>query len=147
MKAKPIFAKAESVIEQFESELEAETVELSVLESGKCTDIEDVCANAIPHFDVRSEMGHEEDAAIKALVLDHAEPFVERTEQDERRLISKVSAHIVSRGVVPVLVQQLEGSANIIIPSFGEVASGKVGKVHEVNVVHFGKQTEAGPIA
>ena len=96
MKAKQIFAKAKSVVEKFESKLEAEAIKLSVLESGKCTDIEYVCANAIPHFDVRSEMGHEEDAGIKPLVLDPTEPFVERTAQDEGRLISKVAPYIVS---------------------------------------------------
>ena len=134
-------------MEKFERELKSYGIELAIDAAYEDTRIEHMGTDAIAQFYVRIEMWHEEQASVETLLLDHTQQAVQGAQEDERRLVYHMASPVLARRVVPSSIQELESTSYFVVPSFREVASLKVGKVHEVDIVHFGKQTETGTIA
>ena len=93
-----------------------------------------MCTDAVTQLHVRIQVRHEEHTTIEALLLNHPQPSVQRTQKDERRFVSDMSPPILTRGVVPLSVQQLEGATDFIVPIFRNVASLEVHEIHEIDI-------------
>ena len=136
-----------SIVEQFERELESHGIEFSIHAADESADIEDMRTDAITQLDLRFQVRHKQNASIQTLVLNHAQPSVQGTQQDKRRLIGDMASPIPTGGVEPLPVQKLEGTSYFIVPSFRDIAPAEIDIIDKVNVVHFGKQSESGTIA
>lgn len=62
-------------VEKFECKFAAYPTELPVLAAHEDSEIKDVCAYAISHFQIRLEMGHGEGAHVNTLILHVAGVF------------------------------------------------------------------------
>ena len=134
-------------MEKFERELESHGIELAIDATHKDTSIEHMGTDAITQLHVRIEVWHEEQASVETLLLDHTQQAVQRAQEDERRLVHHMASPVLAWRVVPSSIQELEGTSYFVVPSFGQVASLEVGKIHEVDIIHFCKQSETGTIA
>ena len=135
------------IIEEFKSELESNGIELSVDCTDECAHIEDMCADAITQFYIRFQAWHIQYAGVQALLLNHAQEAVERTKKDERRLVGYMASPILTRGVEPVSVEQLECTADFVVPSFRNVPAREVNEINKIHIVHLGKHTASQTVA
>ena len=71
------------IIEKFERKLESYGVKFPVDGAYKDTGIEDMGADAISQLHIRIEVRHKEYAPIQSFLLNHPQPTVEGTQQDE----------------------------------------------------------------
>ena len=134
-------------MEKFERELKSYGIELAIDAAYEDTRIEHMGTDAIAQFYVRIEMWHEEQASVETLLLDHTQQAVQGAQENERWFVHHMTSQVLARRVVPSSIQKLEGTSYFIVPSFGQVASLEVGKIHKVDIIHFCKQSETGTIA
>ena len=93
-KAFYFFANLKSIIKQLESELESYGIKFTIDRAHKYTHIEYMCTNTITYFQIRIEVRHKENTAIKSFLLNHSQPTIKGTKEYERRLVSCIGPPI-----------------------------------------------------
>ena len=95
------YYKEKLSVEQLESKFTSDPAEFPVLTADEYSHIKDVRTDAVAHFKVRLKVRHRERTDIKTFVLHIAGIFHQMPENEERGLISEMSAYIAAGGVIP----------------------------------------------
>ena len=88
--------------------------------------------NAIPYFQIMLKVRHSERTDINAFILHITGVLHQMSQYKERGFVSKMPAHIPAGRVVPASVKHLEYSADFVIPTYGKIVTGKIGKVNKI---------------
>lgn len=96
------YYKEKLSVEQLESKFTSNPAEFPVLTADEYSHIKDVRTDAVAHFKVRLKVRHRERTDIKTFVLHIAGIFHQMPENEERGLISEMSAYIAAGGYTNV---------------------------------------------
>jgi hypothetical protein len=116
-------------------------VKLTIDIAGEDTQVEQIGTDSVSKLHIRMQVGSVKDATIKALAMHNTLIATHTRKYDERSFKSKVCTAIPTRRVVPVVIKQMESSTDFILPPYGQVATGKVGKINKVHPFLLCKHT------
>ena len=79
--------------------------------------------DAIPKLKIRIQVGNHQSVQIQPFIQYVLSIFLQVAEQQERSLVRKMPADVLTGRVIPTPVEQLEHSADFIIPAYGKIGT------------------------